>query len=89
MKFDFLVKGEKMTIHEFKNTGEVGWGGTKANRRKYGEENHKARSWSKWCREQNPDMSNKAKTWFSEKLKELDKQTTNLINKRGAVQIYK
>lgn len=28
-------------------------------------------------------MSNKAKTWFSEKLKELDKQTTNLINKRG------
>lgn len=44
MKFDFLVKGKKMTIHEFKNTGEVGWGGTKANRRKYGEENHKARS---------------------------------------------
>lgn len=34
-------------------------------------------------------MSNKAKTWFSEKLKELDKQATNLINKRGAVQIYK
>lgn len=29
-------------------------------------------------------MSNKAKTWFSEKLKELDKQTTNLINKEGS-----
>ena len=34
-------------------------------------------------------MTNKAKTRLSEKLKELDKQLTNLINKRGAVQIYK
>ena len=37
----------------------------------------------------NPDVINKAKAWFSEKLKELDEELTNPINKRGTVQIYK
>ena len=92
MKFDFFSKREKNdnTRIQIPNSKILeGQGGAKASRREYGEEDHEAGSGSRWCRDHHPDRTNKAKTRLSEKLKELDKQLTNLINKRGAVQIYK
>lgn len=78
-----------MTIHEFKFPIQKSWRGREEP--KPAEESMEKkiiRLEAEIDSADHPDMTNKAKTRLSEKLKELDKQLTNLINKkRGSTNV--